>query len=221
MSLRGCCCCCCCVYCSAKQSTRRGIFSSGCSGCCASVCFRVKEQFDQCYNSLFRVGVIYCALAIHFPWTANWAQAAFQRHSSELWFTPASILYSTTAISFYNGNLQMGDKWKEKCFSKVLGLQNSRYRCFKFGGMEYASGERCLTHRSKLSRRCSLGDCNGPYHVIHIIFLLSAYSFLLIKPFRDFISVFAPYFRCFFKIVWICGCKALLISQEILPKHNC
>lgn len=40
--------------------------------------FGVKKQFDPCYNSLFRVRVIYCTLAIHFPWNANGLQAAFQ-----------------------------------------------------------------------------------------------------------------------------------------------
>ena len=78
----------------AKPETRWGMFSCGCSGCCAFVHFGVKKQFDPCYSSLFRVGVIYCALAIHFPWNADRVQAAFQQYSSELWLTRASILYT-------------------------------------------------------------------------------------------------------------------------------
>lgn len=90
MSLRGCCCC---VYCSGfvftRVSSKALTPDEGCSAVAVVavvpfVRFTVKKQFDPCYNSLFRVGVIYCALAIHFPWNANWAQAAFQRYGSEL-----------------------------------------------------------------------------------------------------------------------------------------
>lgn len=40
--------------------------------------FGVKKQFDPCYNSLSRVGVIYYVLAVHVSWNANRAQAPFQ-----------------------------------------------------------------------------------------------------------------------------------------------
>lgn len=86
---------------SAKPPTRWGMFGYGRSGCCAFVHFGVKKQFDPCYSSLFRVGVIYSAPAIHFPWNANQAQAAFQQYSPELWLPQASVSYTAQLLHFF------------------------------------------------------------------------------------------------------------------------
>lgn len=90
-------CSCCCVYCSGfvfhksfflqSLTPDEGCLATAVVAVVSFVRFGVKKQFDPCYNSLFRVGVIYCALAIHFPWNANRAQAASQLYSSELWLT--------------------------------------------------------------------------------------------------------------------------------------
>ncbi len=62
----------------------------------------------------------------------------------------ALYIDSTTVTFFYNGNLQMVDKLKDKCLSKVLGHHI-------FGTVLPSFG----VWRAKSSTGISFGDCQG------------------------------------------------------------